>query len=63
MGNLGYLVAAYAIIWLAFLGHCYRLGRRQEELRRRLGALREQRRAPAEPPGRKASLHHAQSGS
>ncbi len=45
--NIGYLIAAYAIIWLAIFGYCYRLSRRQEALRRRLAALRQEQRGPA----------------
>lgn len=62
MTNLGYLVAAYAIIWLAFFAYCYRLARRQEELRERLEALRQDRKAPAKSPSHKATLRQAEGG-
>ncbi len=38
--NLWYLVAAYAVIWLAVLGYVYSLGRRQEGVSQGLAVLR-----------------------
>ncbi|MBI2865739.1 MAG: CcmD family protein [Chloroflexi bacterium] len=39
MNNLGYLFAAYTIIWLVLFAYSFRLARRVEELRQRLEAL------------------------
>ncbi len=38
--NLWYLVAAYAVIWLAVLGYVYALARRQAGVQEGLTALR-----------------------
>ncbi len=38
--NLWYLVAAYAVIWLAVLGYVYALARRQAGVEAELTALR-----------------------
>jgi CcmD family protein len=38
--NLGYLVAAYTIIWVAIAGYVFRLARIQSRLRREIDALR-----------------------
>jgi CcmD family protein len=38
--NLWYLVAAYAVIWLAVLGYVYALARRQAGVNEGLTALR-----------------------
>jgi CcmD family protein len=38
--NLGYLVAAYTIIWVAIAGYVFRLARIQSRIRREIDALR-----------------------
>lgn len=39
-GNLPYLFAAYAVIWLAFFAYLFAMSRRQRELERELSTLR-----------------------
>jgi len=41
MDNLGYLVAAYTIIWIAISGYVFTLSRRQRQLRREIDSLKE----------------------
>jgi CcmD family protein len=38
--NLGYLVAAYTIIWVAIAGYVFRLARIQSRIRRDIDALK-----------------------
>ncbi len=39
-GNLGYMFAAYSIIWVALLVYVFTLSRRQQQLRRDLDRLK-----------------------
>lgn len=41
MENLGYLVAAYAVVWLALFGYVAWMGGQQAALEREVRALRE----------------------
>ena len=41
MENLGYLVAAYAIIWAVVFGYVLVLQRKQRRLKREIDALKE----------------------
>ena len=41
MDNLGYLVAAYTIIWIAISGYIFSLSRRQRQLQREIDSLKE----------------------
>ena len=40
MDDLGYLVAAYTIIWVVIAGYVFRLGRKQNRLRREIDSMR-----------------------
>ncbi len=39
-GNLGYLFAAYSILWLIIFSYVFILGRKQSELKREIDELR-----------------------
>lgn len=41
MENLGYLFAAFTIVWLALFGYIFSLSRRQVKLRRDIDLLKE----------------------
>lgn len=41
MENLGYLFAAYTIVWAVIFGYIFSLSRRQRELRREVDLLKE----------------------
>ena len=41
MDNMGYLAAAYSVIWLAISIYVFILYRRQRQLRREIDALKE----------------------
>ncbi|MBI5166741.1 MAG: CcmD family protein [candidate division NC10 bacterium] len=41
MENLGYLFAAYSLVWVLLFGYLYRLSGKARELRRELDSLRE----------------------
>ena len=42
MDDLEYLVAAYTIIWVAISGYVFRLGRKQNRLRREIDSMRKE---------------------
>ena len=48
MDNLGYLVAAYTIIWIAISGYVFTLSRRQRQLQREIDSLKERMRGKEE---------------
>ena len=39
MENLGYLFAAYSVIWLVLFGYIFSIARRQQNLKRQLDIL------------------------
>ena len=41
MENIGYLVAAYTIIWVVVFGYVFYLYRKQRELQRDINSLKE----------------------
>ena len=41
MENLGYLFAAFAIVWAVIFGYVLSLSRRQRQLRREIDSLKE----------------------
>lgn len=43
MENLGYLLAAFAIVWAVMFGYVFMLSRRQGQLRREIELLKKQR--------------------
>lgn len=52
MENLGYLVAAYSVIWLAISIYVFILYRRQRQLRREIDSLKEKVREKGADVGR-----------
>ncbi len=52
MENLGYLVAAYTIIWIAISAYVLILYRRQKQLRREIDSLKEKIREKGADGGR-----------
>jgi CcmD family protein len=52
MENLGYLVAAYSVIWLAISIYVFILYRRQRQLRREIDSLKEKVRKKGADGGR-----------
>ncbi len=52
MENLGYLVAAYSVIWLAISIYVFILYRRQRQLRREIDSLKENVRKKGADVGR-----------
>ena len=52
MENLGYLVAAYTIIWMAIFAYVLILYRRQKQLRREIDSLKEKVRKKGADGGR-----------
>ncbi len=48
MDNLGYLVAAYTILWIAISGYIFSLSRRQRQLQREIDSLKERMRETEE---------------
>ena len=52
MENLGYLVAAYTIIWIAISAYVLILYRRQRQLRREIDSLKEKMREKGAGGGR-----------
>ena len=41
MENLGYLLAAFGIVWAVLFGYVFSLSQRQRQLRRELDSLKE----------------------
>ena len=41
MENLGYLFAAFSIVWAAIFGYIFSLSRKQRQLRREINLLKE----------------------
>ncbi len=41
MENAGYLLAAFAIVWVALFGYIFSLSRKQRQLRRDIDLLKE----------------------
>ncbi len=40
--NLGFLFAAFAVVWIVFFAYVFYMGQRQRELRRQIDELRQQ---------------------